>query len=96
MAPGTAMDTETQKIFEIVKANILAVLPELESGSIHPTSSMRELGLNSIDRADVVINSMEQLELKIPLSEVAAMKNIQELVLLFQARLAARGGRGAP
>ncbi|HTH50074.1 MAG TPA: acyl carrier protein [Candidatus Limnocylindria bacterium] len=95
MAAGIAMDTETQRIFEIVKGNILAVLPELESAGIQPASSMRDLGLNSIDRADVVINSMEQLELKIPLSEVAAMKNIQDLVGLFQARLAPGGGRGA-
>lgn len=68
------------RVFEIVKKNILELLKELNPEYITPQASMRNLGANSIDRVDVIIGSLEALSLKIPLTELAKLQNIGELV----------------
>ncbi len=79
------------EIFQIIKAQLLAILPDCDPQQVVPAANMRELGANSVDRADVVIQSLEALRLKIPLHETAGLKNLQELVDLLHARLVARG-----
>ena len=68
------------RVFEIVKKNILELLTELNPEDITSQASMRNLGANSIDRVDVIISSLEELSLKIPLTELAKLQNIGELV----------------
>jgi polyketide biosynthesis acyl carrier protein len=74
-------------IFSVVQNNILHVLVKLTPADIQPQISMRDLGANSIDRADVVVKSMADLGLKIPLIELAGLGSIGELVDLFYQRL---------
>jgi polyketide biosynthesis acyl carrier protein len=74
-------------IFSIVQNNILHVLVRLTPADIQPQISMRALGANSIDRVDVVIKTMQDLGLKIPLVELAGLRNIGELVDFFYQRL---------
>jgi polyketide biosynthesis acyl carrier protein len=50
---------------------------------------MKELGANSIDRADVVLQSMEALGVTFPLNELAGVDNIQGLVDFLHARIPA-------
>lgn len=71
--------TKTE-IFEVVKRNLLGILPELEQVRIDPQQSMKDLGANSIDRADVVIQSMEELNLRFPLHELGGVESIQGLI----------------
>lgn len=71
--------TKTE-IFEVIKRNLLEVLPDLDQARIDPRHSMKDLGANSIDRADVVIQSMQDLQLKFPLHELAGVENIQGLI----------------
>ncbi|NKB23933.1 MAG: acyl carrier protein [Kiritimatiellae bacterium] len=75
-----------EKIFEVIKHNLLGILPDLDPASIEPLQSMRDLGANSIDRADVVIQSMEELNLKFPLHELGAVENIQGLIDFFHTK----------
>ena len=79
-----------EQIFETVKANVLTVLPDLNPQSIVVTASLTELGANSVDRVEVVMYSMESLQLKIPLVELHGARNLADLVDLFFARLNAR------
>lgn len=74
------------EIFEVIKGNLLEILPDLEPSRIVPAESMKNLGANSIDRADVIIQTMEVLELKFPLHELGGLKNIQDLVDDFYGR----------
>ena len=74
------------EIFQIIKANLLELLPDLDPSRIVPEESMKNLGANSIDRADVIIQTMEALALKFPLHELGKLKNIQGLVDEFHAR----------
>jgi polyketide biosynthesis acyl carrier protein len=73
------------EIFELVRRNLLGVLPELDPASVDEEKSMKDLGANSIDRADVVIQTMEQLGVKLQISELAEAKNLRGLVdILFE------------
>lgn len=78
-------------VFEIVKENILDILPDVSEEEIQIEGSMKDLGANSIDRADIVVGSMEKLGLKIPLVEFGQLKNIQELVDLLYERKVSNG-----
>ncbi len=72
------MSNET--IFDTIKTSILSVLPDLDESRIVPAASLRDLGANSVDRVDIVIQAMETLNVKFPLHELAAVKNIQGLI----------------
>lgn len=84
------MNPDQQRIFDVIKANTLKVLPGLDPGEVHPERSLAELGANSVDRVEVVMYSMEDLRLKIPRSELQGIQNLQGLVEVFD-----RHGPGA-
>ena len=70
-------------IFEVVKANVLKVLPELVSDEVKVESSLSDLGANSVDRVEVVLYSLEDLNLKVPTARLHGLKNLAELVDLL-------------
>jgi polyketide biosynthesis acyl carrier protein len=74
------MTASRAEVFNIVKTNILEVLPDLDPAEIREDRSMRDMGANSIDRADVIVQTMEQLGIKFRISELAEVKNIGGLV----------------
>jgi polyketide biosynthesis acyl carrier protein len=83
MAPAM---TKTE-VFEIVRTNILEVLPELQPGAIRMDQSLSDLGANSVDRMEVVTLSMQALKVKIPLMSFAGVSNIDGLVDVLCAHL---------
>ena len=74
------------EIFQIIKRNLLEILPDLPPEGIIPAKSMKDLGANSVDRMDVVIQTKEQLGLKFPLHELGGVENLQGLVDFFHAK----------
>lgn len=80
-----------EAIFEIIKRNLLEILPDLPADSIVPSQSMKDLGANSVDRADVVIQTKEELGLKFPLHELGGLENMQALVDFFHTKAANQG-----
>ncbi len=75
------------EIFDVIKNNILEILPNLNPDDIVMEKSMKDLGANSIDRADVVIKTMSDLSVKIPLVELGKVSNIGGLVGVFLQKL---------
>jgi len=71
--------TQTQ-VFELVKKNILEILPTTQADLIVPEQSLVDLGANSVDRMEIVTLSMEDLGVKIPLMSFAKVFNIESLV----------------
>ena len=72
-----------EQIFDIIKKNTLYVIPALSIKEITLGQQLKELGANSMDRMDIIIASMEDVGVKIPLLELARTNNINELVELF-------------
>lgn len=74
---------DKDQIFAVIKQNIIDVIPELADKPITIKDSLRDLGANSVDRAEILIKSMSAMQLKVPLVEFGQAKNIEDLVLLF-------------
>jgi polyketide biosynthesis acyl carrier protein len=81
-------------IFAIIQGNLQEVLPRLHPEQIRPEVSMRDLGANSIDRADVVVKSMADCELKIPLIRLAKVNNLAGIVEVFYQALQEAASEG--
>jgi polyketide biosynthesis acyl carrier protein len=74
------------EIFELILKHVHEVLPDLKGTSIGSSDSLRELGANSIDRADIVMGVMDDLSLEIPRIELLGPNNLGELVDLIHAK----------
>ena len=69
-----------EQVFATVKQIVLDVLPEVSPEAITPDVSLRDIGANSIDRADVTTRAMEQLDVAIPLTDLAGISSLGGLV----------------
>jgi polyketide biosynthesis acyl carrier protein len=85
-AGGAGMSDSELLVFETVKRNIMAVL-NVEGSAILPERALTELGANSLDRAEIVTLSMEDLGLRFPLRELQGVANIGSLVRLLAKKL---------
>ena len=72
-----------QEVIEVIKKNIADNLDDVEAATIDPEKSMKDYGANSLDMIEVVSCSMRELNIKIPRSELADIKNIDELAQKF-------------
>lgn len=70
-------------VLKVLKQKVLEILPELPTETITFDKSLKELGANSIDRMDIIVKTMEALEIKLPMVETAKATNIGDLVELF-------------
>ena len=66
-------------IFEIITRHTCEVLPELESHRFKRDDELTELGANSLDRAEIVMMTLESLALNIPKVELHGIENIGQL-----------------
>ena len=78
------------EIFAVIRDNLLDILTNVSPADVRPDVSMRNLGANSVDRVDVIVKSMADLSLKIPLIELGNVGNIGELVDVFYEKARAR------
>jgi len=76
-----------EQIFYLIRQQLLEILPNLENKQVTIADSLKALGADSIDRADIIIQSMAALELKIPLIELAQAQNIDDIVEIFYQKL---------
>jgi len=72
-----------EEIFKIIVQHTCEVVPELEDHSFKSSESLKELGANSIDRAEIISLTLESLSLQIPMVETFGAKNLDELATLL-------------
>ena len=75
------------EIFSQISIHTKGVVPELENYNIQQTDSLKELGANSVDRAEIITLMMESLGLDIPRVDFFGAKNIKDLVEIFYAKI---------
>ena len=78
------MDPETERIFGVVKANVVKVLTGLDPDLVTIERSLTELGANSVDRVEVVLYSAEDLGLDVPRAELHGARNLADLVAVLR------------
>jgi polyketide biosynthesis acyl carrier protein len=76
-----------EQILSIVLQHVRAVLPELKDSQLRGTDSLKDLGANSLDRADIVMGVMEELSLQISRVALSGPRNLGELVDLIHEKL---------
>lgn len=79
--------TSKEDVFRVVKGVIAEMLPDLDPAEIEAAQSLTELGANSVDRTEVAVLSMEQLNISVPLVELAKVKNLEQLVDFLHGKL---------
>jgi len=76
-----------EKIFELIVNHSRAVVPKLEGHEFQPSDRLSDLGANSVDRADILMLTMESVSLQIPRVELFGATNMGELAALFHQKL---------
>ncbi|KFF11201.1 phosphopantetheine-binding protein [Flavobacterium hydatis] len=71
------------QIIEQIRENLLEIIPELEGTTISNDEKLSDIGANSIDRAELIALTLEQLEKEIPRIELAGAQTINELAELI-------------
>ncbi|MDJ0933262.1 phosphopantetheine-binding protein [Breoghania sp.] len=74
---------DSSKIVEMIIAEIRETVPELADEPITGADSMAELGVDSIERSEVILATMGKLGVKIPMVQLHGPKNIGELADLI-------------
>jgi polyketide biosynthesis acyl carrier protein len=78
------MQPNAPDVFEVVKRTTLEVLPDLRPDAVTPDGNLTDLGANSIDRADIIAMSMEELAITVPVGEFRAVHDIRSLVAVLE------------
>ena len=76
-----------EDIFQIVTRHTCDVIPELAGHDFNQDDRLKDLGANSVDRAEIVMMTMESMNLQIPRVELFGARNLGELVDVLYAKL---------
>lgn len=70
---------ERKEILEILKG-VLAEIMDIDTANISEADSLKALGANSIDRADIIVTTIEECSAKIPMMKFSDAKNIGGII----------------
>ena len=71
-------------IFEAIKSNMRMIIPGVDGHEVLETNTMRDFGADSLEMVEVVSRSMKQLKIKVPRAKLLPVKNLKELVDVFE------------
>lgn len=80
---------DRNSILAIIIEKIRLVVPDLEGRAIRPDMALADLGLDSVERHEVVVLTLEAMALDMPLVQLRGPRNIGELASLLHAKAAA-------
>lgn len=81
------MKVGKEEIFNVIKEAISYVVPEINVNEITIEDSLKELGANSVDRAEILFMALEDSKVKIPMISFNDAKNIKDIVdIIYQAQ----------
>ncbi len=88
VTPAEDSAVNQEDILQLIIQHARDVLPSLEGRELSPTDSLRELGANSMDRSEIVMMTLEAIDMDMPLAETIKASNIGELAQLLADRKA--------
>jgi len=81
------MPPSKDEIFALLTGKIREVVPELGAHQIAMSDSMADLGVNSMERGDILLDTLEALDLQIPLVALHGPRNLGDLAQLLRDKL---------
>jgi len=79
---------DSNAIFQILINEIRSIIPELEDHPIARGDAMADLGVNSMERGDILVSTLEAIELEVPMTQLFGPRNLGELADLIHAKSA--------
>lgn len=79
---------ESDYILSILIGQIREVVPELVDQEIGDADSMAALGVDSVERSEILMNTLEILGLDLPMVQLHGPRNLGELAELLKAKRA--------
>jgi len=73
-----------QEIFSVIQTNMRTIIPSMDGKEILEENSMRDFGADSLMMVEVVSRSMRQLKIKVPRVKLVPVRNLKELVDVFE------------
>lgn len=77
---------DRDSILALVIGQIRDVVPDLADRPITGDDAMADLGVDSIERSEIVMNAMEALGLDLPMVQLHGPRNLGELADLLHAK----------
>lgn len=71
------------QVITLIKNNLIEIIPELEDEEIDINESLVDMGANSIDRGELIMLTLEALELEVSRIEFVGAQTISELADLM-------------
>jgi polyketide biosynthesis acyl carrier protein len=78
----------SEHLAQLIITEIRETVPELADHPISGEDAMADLGVDSIERSEVILAVLEKIDLKIPMVELHGPRNIGELADLLHAKSA--------
>lgn len=78
------MDSDT--IADVLIKSIRIIVPELADRPIGREDSMADLGVDSIERSEIIIATLEEIGLEVPMVQLHGPRNIGELADRIHAK----------
>lgn len=76
-----------EEILKMLISMIKEVEPELESSSISEQDSLRDFGLDSMQRVEILMLTMSHLDVDVPRTALAKAECIGDLVKIFHSHI---------
>jgi polyketide biosynthesis acyl carrier protein len=80
---------ENPDVFEALRATIAEILPGVAAGAVKAGDSLRDLGANSVDRVDIISETLEAYDLRVSMIEFGELHTVQEIVDVIEKHRAA-------
>lgn len=81
-----------EKTFTLIVDAVREILPELADHDFAETDTLDALGANSMDRAEIVMTVLEEMDLDIPLVDTHGPQNLGELAQHLSDTAAVKAG----
>ncbi|MFD8522385.1 acyl carrier protein [Streptomyces capillispiralis] len=81
-----------EKTFTLIVDAVREILPELADHDFGETDTLDGLGANSMDRAEIVMTVLEEMDLDIPLVDTHGPRNLGELAQHLSDTAAVKAG----
>lgn len=69
-----------EEVFKKLKEAINYILPEIDLNGITMEDSLKEIGANSVDRAEIIYMTLEDSNVKLPMVSFNDAKNINDII----------------
>jgi polyketide biosynthesis acyl carrier protein len=70
-------------VFETFTSVFADVVPDVDVRGISPADKLRELGANSIDRAEIITETMQKLGVSVPMVTFASAETVGDVVAIL-------------